>query len=165
MSDDEQTPPEQDPPKKLTEKQLRLVEGYLASGNATDAARKAGYAFPNVTGPVLVKNSLPVRDAIQRGREEASARAALTLDQALGQLTTLATGAEVAAKDRISALALMGRYLGWEAPKRMEHSGPGGGPLQVQPVPTGDQAFEQLKAAAKQDPALAAELKKLTEGE
>lgn len=40
----------------LNDKQTAFVEEYLTTWNATDAARKAGYAHPNQQGPRLLVN-------------------------------------------------------------------------------------------------------------
>lgn len=40
----------------MTGKQRKFVEAYMASGNATEAARQAGYAHPNTAGPRLLVN-------------------------------------------------------------------------------------------------------------
>lgn len=53
----------------LTEKQKRFVDFYIQTGNATDAARKAGYKHPNQVGPEnLVK--LGIRAAIDARLKE-----------------------------------------------------------------------------------------------
>lgn len=57
----------------LTGKQRLFVEYYcgISNGNATDAARRAGYAYPNVEGPKnLVKPS--IRDAVAERYGEAA---------------------------------------------------------------------------------------------
>jgi phage terminase small subunit len=40
----------------LTNKQRVFIEEYLATWNATEAARRAGYAYPNVEGSRLLVN-------------------------------------------------------------------------------------------------------------
>ena len=40
----------------LNERQRRFVEAYAASGNATGAARAAGYKHPHAQGPRLLEN-------------------------------------------------------------------------------------------------------------
>lgn len=56
----------------LTEKQERFVAAYAKSGNATEAAREAGYAHPNQYGPTVVKLG-PVAKAIKaRGKARVS---------------------------------------------------------------------------------------------
>lgn len=159
--DDEQTPPEEQKPKPLTERQLRLVDAYASSGNATDAARKAGYANPNIIGPVLVKNSGPVRDAIQRHREEAAKTAALTRDEGLGTLASIIASPETSAKDRIAALALKSKIMGWEAARKIELAGANGGPIQMQAVPVSqEQALDAIAQEMKRNPQFEAELQR-----
>lgn len=44
---------------KLTERQRRFVEAFVETGNATEAARRAGYKNPNKVGPEnLVKDGI-----------------------------------------------------------------------------------------------------------
>lgn len=50
--EDNQEPPEE----KLVTKQEVFVESYLETWNATEAARRAGYAHPNKQGPRLLVN-------------------------------------------------------------------------------------------------------------
>ena len=42
---------------KLTKKQQVFIEEYLTCWNATEAARRAGFAFPNKNGPQLLVNA------------------------------------------------------------------------------------------------------------
>jgi len=51
--------------KSLTDRRKRFIAEYLKDLNATRAAERAGYAWPNVSGPVLV-NTKVVRDEIDR---------------------------------------------------------------------------------------------------
>ena len=148
------------PKAPLTEKQRRFVRRYLAHGNATQAAREAGYSQPNKVSADLVKQGA-VKAAIEAGQQKAEAADVMSREQALQNLTGIAKTAKMA-KDRISATALLSKLQGWEAARKHEHSGPGGGPIPHSEVPaTREQALEALKAQAKRDPALAEELKKL----
>lgn len=71
----------------LTTRQRVFVEAYLDCLNATEAARRAGYAHPNVEGPKnLVKPS--IRAALDVGLRERT----LPKDEVLTRLTALATG-------------------------------------------------------------------------
>ncbi len=73
----------------LTQKQARFVEAFLgaAKGNATEAARRAGYADPEArTG--RLQRSAAVRAAL---RERVDA-AAMTADEVLGRLAEQARG-------------------------------------------------------------------------
>lgn len=56
----------------MTEKQRRFVEAYMgdAAGNATEAARLAGYAHPNTQGPRLLVNVGIARELEQRQQED-----------------------------------------------------------------------------------------------
>lgn len=73
----------------LTYKQRLFVEAYLgeAGGNATEAARRAGYRRPQDLGPRLVKNS-QVRVAI----DARLAKAAMPANEVLARLSEIATG-------------------------------------------------------------------------
>jgi hypothetical protein len=73
---------------RLTGKQRRFVSYYLgkANGNATEAARQAGYAWPEKLGPRLVGKS-SIRDAINAKLDQI----ALTADEILAGLTDHAT--------------------------------------------------------------------------
>jgi hypothetical protein len=67
--------------------QRLFVENYIgiSNGNATDAARRAGYASPNVQGPRLLVN-VGIRAAVQ----ERYKQAAMTADEALYRLRGMA---------------------------------------------------------------------------
>ena len=103
----------------LTERQRRFVREYLASGNATEAARRAGYAHPNKQGPIA--------EAIAAGGRKAEEHVWLTREERLVLLSGIAAGkvtettltlsgdpVEGPAKlrDRIKAMELMGRMCG-----------------------------------------------------
>jgi phage terminase small subunit len=76
-------------PGELTYKQRLFVEAYLgeAGGNATEAARLAGYAWPKKVAERLVGKS-GIRAAIDARLDEA----ALTANQVLARLSDIATG-------------------------------------------------------------------------
>lgn len=71
----------------LTRKQRAFVEHYLTGWNATQAARQAGYAHPNVLGPRLLTQ--PNVAAEIEGR---IAALAMTADEALALLASIARG-------------------------------------------------------------------------
>ncbi len=71
----------------LTPKQVRFREHYLASWNATEAARVAGYKHPNQQGPELLKNP-QIAAAIAERLEDA----AMSADEVLARLTKIARG-------------------------------------------------------------------------
>jgi len=71
----------------LTQKQRVWLDEYLKCWNATEAARRAGYAYPNVDGPKnIVKPSLA--EKIQQRLEEK----AMGADEALARLADIARG-------------------------------------------------------------------------
>lgn len=74
---------------ELTAKQRLFVSFYLgeSAGNATDAARKAGYSSPDTMGRRLVRKG-PVRAAIDARLDEV----ALTSNQILARLSEMAMG-------------------------------------------------------------------------
>lgn len=71
----------------LTPKQEAFINEYLKSWNATDAARLAGYAFPNVEGSRLLVNP-SIKAKIQARLTELKMGA----DEVLSRLTTIARG-------------------------------------------------------------------------
>jgi phage terminase small subunit len=88
--------PEEVKLKPLTKKQLKFVACW--EGNNTDAARKAGLPFPNVTGAKMMK--LPaVKAAIEEKQKEIVAASA-------GEMVKKSS---VTRDDIISGLALLGR--------------------------------------------------------
>lgn len=71
----------------LTDKQRAFVEHYLTCWNATESARQAGYAYPNVEGPKnLVKPSIAL--LIQARLTELK----MSADEVLTRLTGHARG-------------------------------------------------------------------------
>lgn len=52
---------------ELTEKQKRFIDFYIETGNATDAARRAGYKQPNIQGAqnlVKLSNEISARNTV-----------------------------------------------------------------------------------------------------
>lgn len=104
-------------PAKLTEKQRRFVEAYVgaACGNATEAARLAGYSgndqtlrqmgFENLTKP-------DVATAVQKASKPI--RTAAIMDQAERQalLTKFAQSDEEETRDRLRSVELLGKMQG-----------------------------------------------------
>lgn len=145
----------------LTEKQRRFVERYLVHGNATRAAKSAGYRNPHVAGSTVAKHSA-VAAAIAAGQSKTTARNVMERDEALALVAGIARDKRTPSSVRIAAVARASRMQGWDAPEKLEHGGPGRGPIQVQSVPaTREQAVDALRLAKARDAALAADLKKL----
>jgi phage terminase small subunit len=96
---------------KLTTKQRLFVEAYLANPNATEAARRAGYAGNDVTlGAVGAENlKKPQIAALIAERVETVAMGA---DEVLEELANIARGPYVDYKgDKIKALELIGKHF------------------------------------------------------
>lgn len=141
---------------KLTEMQRRFVQRMLVHGVAVRAAEEAGYKSPrNQIGQLLGTPAVKAELAKQQGKAEAKIE--MDRDEALGVLAALARGDGARAKERIAALALLAKLLGWEAPKKLEHSGPGGGAIPLGTVTRAD-AISALKLEMRRNPELRAEL-------
>jgi phage terminase small subunit len=69
--------------KKLTEKQKKFVRVFKTAGSITEAARRAGYANPNVDGNRLVNHSKykHVQEALRRQEAKMDKRAWLTWEE------------------------------------------------------------------------------------
>ncbi|MFY2843583.1 terminase small subunit [Achromobacter ruhlandii] len=142
----------------LTDKQRRFVDEYLVDLNATQAAIRAGYSA-KTAGQIGEQNlrKLEIAAAVQEAQAVRAKRTEITQDEILNDLRELrdicmgrkpvtisevvkngqdgkATAVDVCvsvleptAANR--ALELMGKHLGM-FPSKVEHSGPGGGPMQ-----------------------------------
>jgi phage terminase small subunit len=86
MSDDE-LPIEPTAPGELSQKQLAFVESYLTTWNATEAARRAGYAHPNKQGPRLL-----VHEGIRAVISARLAALRMSADEVLARLSDQAAG-------------------------------------------------------------------------
>lgn len=76
---------------KLTVKQQRFADEYIISGNATEAARLAGYKNPNKVGPEnMVK--LGIKTYIDRALKELDSNRIMDAKEALELLTAIARG-------------------------------------------------------------------------
>lgn len=115
----------------LSEKQRRFVEAYCgpAMGNATDAARRAGYAHPGTQGPRLLENvgvSAAIKEMTRPRRDAAIA----STQELLEILTTIARGGVgdgdekrgVEDKDRIAAIDKLFKVRGLYS-KTIRHEG------------------------------------------
>jgi phage terminase small subunit len=132
----------------LTEKQRTFVEEYLKTHNGTQAYQKAYPGCSLQTAVVNASKTLSlakVRDALEEARKARTIRAKIDADWVLRRLARNANRAATLepVKDREGnptgeyvyqgavvnkALELIGKHLGM-FPTKMEHSGPGGGPI------------------------------------
>lgn len=123
----------------LTERQRRFVEAYSANGgNASDAAKQAGYSKPHPQGAQNLRNPTIIA-AIEALREETTSRAIATREERQSFWTAVLRGevddggAPPPLKDRIRAAELLGKAQG-DFLERKEVTGPGGGPVQTEAV-------------------------------
>ncbi|QGT78491.1 hypothetical protein GM160_06025 [Guyparkeria halophila] len=103
---------------RLTERQRRFVEAYAASGNATGAARAAGYKHPHAQGPRLLENvgvAHVLRELADRERSAAvidrEQRQAWWSAIMRGEITG-PDGEPPAIRDRLKASELLGKAQG-----------------------------------------------------
>ena len=77
--------------KGLTPKQAKFVEEYLISGNATDAAKKAGYSHKTADqiGSELLQKTL-VAEAVQAGWDKRKAKFEISEEKILQELAAIA---------------------------------------------------------------------------
>lgn len=99
----------------LTEKQKRFCDYYLETGNATEAARKAGYKQPHVQGSQNLEK-LSIKTYIEKRQKEADSKRIADANEVLEILTRIARGEEkdqfgldVTNTDKIKAAELLGK--------------------------------------------------------
>ena len=121
---------------KLTQKQRRFIDEYIISGNATQAAIKAGYS--KKTAAVTATENLRkpnVKAEIKRRNAEIQSEKTADMTEVMEYLTSVMrgeqtesvatskgvfSGVEVSAKDRIKAAELIGKRNGaWTDKKEM----------------------------------------------
>jgi hypothetical protein len=101
----------------LTLKQRLFVEAYLgkAAGNATQAARMAGYAEHEVTGCRLLRNA-KVRELV----EKRVSQVAMEANRVLAKVSAIAEESDIVA-DQLRALTRLGDHYGlWDAKRTDE---------------------------------------------
>jgi len=107
----------------LTERQRRFVEAYTgeAQGNASKAAKLAGYPHADVQGTRMLGN-VRIRAAIEQARAPRTESAILTRAERQELLTQFANDRNVKPTDRIRAVEILGKMHG-DFIERIEHSG------------------------------------------
>lgn len=100
----------------LTPKQAAFVREYMIDLNATQAAIRAGYSERTANRIGAENLSKPViQDAIREQREVVEEKCRVTIEWVLNQIVGIARNQDAAARDRLKALELLGKYLGlWE---------------------------------------------------
>lgn len=118
------------PKSPLTPKQQRFVEEYLVDLNATQAAIRAGYS--RRTARAIGAENLTKPDiaaAIASAKEERAERVRVNAAWVVKRLVIEAQGEKAGV--RVRALELIGKHKGMFVDK-IEHTGDGGGPIEVQ---------------------------------
>lgn len=121
---------------KLTQKQRRFIDEYIISGNATQAAIKAGYSkkYANTNAAKLLQNTT-IKVEIARRNAEIQSEKTADMTEVMEYLTSVMrgeqtesvatakgvfSGVEVSAKDRIKAAELIGKRNGaWTDKKEL----------------------------------------------
>ncbi len=96
---------------ELTTKQRLFVEAFIgaANGNATEAARLAGYQGSDDTLRVTASRMLTKANISQMCKQRVN-EAALSSDKVLLELSTIALSKDEATRDRLTALQLLGKF-------------------------------------------------------
>lgn len=96
----------------LTERQQRFVEAYAVTGNATEAARKAGYTDPSIGRQLITKNN--VAAAIAQLAQKRKSAAIADAGERHAFWTKVLRGKQRGAdmKDRLKASELLGKAQG-----------------------------------------------------
>lgn len=130
----------------LNPRQEVFVAAYLANPNASDAARKAGYAHPGSAGNRLLKNvEISARVGLKVAEVAMGPDEVLRLTATMARLYPFATSdARAAMQGKMKALELIGKYHKLWTDK-VEHTGPGGGPIQVRAVDLSELTVEELR--------------------
>ena len=120
----------------MTERQGRFVVEYLKDGNATQAARRAGFSHKTAgqIGNRLLKD-VQVKRAISEAREPALENAQMTMEGHLAELERLRELSKKAGQmsAAIAAETNRGKVAGYYV-ERQEISGNAGGPVAIEVV-------------------------------
>lgn len=116
--------------KRLTERQRRFVESYLASGNAMEAAKLAGYRCPHPEGSRLLRNAT-VALAIAAASTQRAGVALADRQERMEFLTRMMRDSQEDAGNRLRASDILNRMDGSYVERR-EITGIGG--VAIEPV-------------------------------
>jgi len=94
--------------KKLSEKQKRFIDYYVETGNATEAAKKAGYRGNNLNR-IGSENLSKLDGYIKERMKELENERIATADEVLRYLTGVMRDITLEAKDRTKAAELLGK--------------------------------------------------------
>lgn len=133
----------------LSAKRQAFVEAYcgVAQGNGTEAARIAGYKQPQLEGYRLMQNDA-VRDAVAaKSPINALADTGAYLRDFWRETVEKGRSKPELLTPALRASELLGKATG-QFLEKVELSGPGGGPIEVQPIvrlPTKDYSAERAR--------------------
>ena len=117
---------------KLTARQKRFIDAY--DGNATEAARAAGYSENKIDNAAYKLMHTPVIMEAIREREKARSDAAIMTREERQKLwSDLARNVDETTRDRLRATELLGKSEG-DFLDRQELTGKDGKPLSLEPV-------------------------------
>ena len=148
----------------MTERQKRFVDYYIQCGNATEAARKAGYKNPVKIGSENL-TKMDIRKAVDERMGELQSERIASAEEVLSYLTAAMRGEiseevivvegvgngessarvetkQLSAKDRNKAAELLAKRYGLLLDKK-ELTGAGGTPLQVRWMNSPDEKVTQ----------------------
>jgi len=96
----------------LSDKQRRFVDVYLECGNASEAARQAGYKTrPDSIGEENLRKP-EIQEAIKAAREKIKVDAPVNHAWVVAGLRAIAEKTAAKDNDRIRAFELIGKHLG-----------------------------------------------------
>ena len=131
----------------LTGKQRAFCEVYVANGgNATDAARQAGYGKPHVQC-VVILGSISVQKAIEKLRASTTNAAIATREERQAFWSSVLRDQGEDMKDRLKASDLLGKSQA-DFITRTEVSGPAGGPIKIDLAALTDDQLAALESIA-----------------
>lgn len=113
----------------LTERQKRFCEYYAASGNAVDAARRAGYRHPCPQGTQNLSKPKIAAYVAELTTPARSARIATAVDRQ-EFWTGVMNDPEAAMRDRLKASELLGKCQA-DFIERLKVTGDAGAPLNI----------------------------------
>lgn len=94
----------------MTPKQQAFCDYYITSGNATEAAKKAGYSEKTAysIGQRLLKD-VEIRNQIQQASQQAQKSRIATAEEILEYLSGVVRNTEEATRERTKAAELLGK--------------------------------------------------------
>ena len=105
--------------KPLTLRQERFILEYIETGNATESARRAGYATPNMHGARMIVND-SIKRHIDLKRAELMSDTEKKIAWLTAKLTDEATDKGNGDSTRVRALEILGKIYGAYAPEKQE---------------------------------------------